>query len=168
MAFSALWQTANRTNARLKATIGGFHGPLTFFIESPSFFDNSFDMYPIGEKTEVADSEKRTPEVNFRLFFSTFQKNHFFSKIHIFDPPEPRKRASESHQVEVGRGLQMSPRLHFPLPKGNLSELPGPKGTQNQVRRTTFLLRGESGFVYWAARGSQGCPGVPRGAQGCR
>ena len=55
----------DRANARLKATIGGFHGPLTFFIESPSFFDNSFDMYPIGEKTEVADSEKGTPEVKF-------------------------------------------------------------------------------------------------------
>ena len=69
MVFRALWQTANRTNARLKATLGGFHGPLTFFIEVPSFFDNSFDIYPIGEKTEVADYEKRTPEVKFRLFY---------------------------------------------------------------------------------------------------
>ena len=70
MAFRALWQTANRANARLKATLGGFHGPLTFFIENQSFFHNSFDLYPIGEKTEVADSEKRTPEAEFRAFFS--------------------------------------------------------------------------------------------------
>ena len=61
---------ANRPNARLKATLGGFHGPLTFFIENQSFFHNSFDLYPIGEKTEVADSEKRTPEAKFRPFFS--------------------------------------------------------------------------------------------------
>ena len=71
VAFRALWQTANRANARLKATLGGFHGPLTFFIENPSFFHNSFDLYPIGEKTEVADSEKRTPEAKFRPFFSS-------------------------------------------------------------------------------------------------
>ena len=81
MAFRALWQTANRANARLKATLGGFHGPLTFFIENPSFFANSFDLYPIGEKTEVADSEKRTPEVKFRPFFhhflNPFQKSIF-------------------------------------------------------------------------------------------
>ena len=37
----------------------------TFFIENQSFFDNFFDRYPIGEKTEVADSEKRTPEAKF-------------------------------------------------------------------------------------------------------
>ncbi len=43
---------------------------LDFFIENQSFFDNSFDRYPIGEKTEVADSEKRTPEAKFRPFFS--------------------------------------------------------------------------------------------------
>ena len=41
-----------------------------FFVPNPSFFDNSVDLYPIGEKTEVADSEKRTPEVKFRPFFS--------------------------------------------------------------------------------------------------
>ena len=80
MAFRALWQTPNRANARLKATLGGFHGPLTFFIENQSFFDNCFNLYPIGEKTEVADSEKRTPEVKFRLFFSTCQKIAFSQK----------------------------------------------------------------------------------------
>ena len=47
-------------------------------IENQSFFDNSFDRYPIGEKTEVADSEKRTPEAKFRLFISTFQKITIF------------------------------------------------------------------------------------------
>ena len=46
----------------------------SFFVPSPSFFDNSVDLYPIGEKTDLADSEKRTPEVKFRPFFSTFQK----------------------------------------------------------------------------------------------
>ncbi len=86
MAFRALWQTANRANARLKATLGGFHGPLTFFIENQSFFANSFDLYPIGEKTEVADSEKRTPEVKFRPFLSSFQKITFSQKTSLFRP----------------------------------------------------------------------------------
>ena len=50
-----------------------------FFVQISSFFDNSFDRYPIGEKTEVADSEKRTPEVKFRPFFSNilvFPESH--------------------------------------------------------------------------------------------
>ena len=84
----ALWQTANRANARLKATLGGFHGPLTFFIESQSFFANSFDPYPMGEKTEATDSEKRTPEIKFLPFFSTFQQIAFSHKIYIFAPQD--------------------------------------------------------------------------------
>ena len=48
---------------------------LTSFIENQSFFDNSFDRYPIGEKTEVADSEKRTPEAKFRPFIFLFSQN---------------------------------------------------------------------------------------------
>ena len=55
-----------------------------FFIENQSFFDNSFDRYPIGEKTEVADSEKRTPEAKFRPFFSSilvFPEFMFFSHV---------------------------------------------------------------------------------------
>ena len=110
MAFTALWQTANRANARLKATLGGFHGPLTFFIENQSFFANSFDLYPIGEKTEVADSEKRTPEAKFRPFCSMFQKIVVLKNPHCMAcragefgfvyccEREPRKRAAESHQ----------------------------------------------------------------------
>ena len=83
MAFKAFWQTANRANARLKATLGGFHGPLTFFIENQSFFHNSVNLYPLGEKIDLADSEKRTPEPKFRPSFSMFQKIAFL-KIHIF------------------------------------------------------------------------------------
>ena len=49
---------------------GNFFVDWTFFIENQSFFDNSFDRYPIWEKTEVADSEKRTPEAKCRPFFS--------------------------------------------------------------------------------------------------
>ena len=56
----------------------------TFFIENQSFFDNSFDRYPIGEKTEVADSEKRTPEAKFRPFISMFQKITVFQKNTLF------------------------------------------------------------------------------------
>ena len=68
MAFRALWQTPNRANARLKATIGGFHGPLTLFIEIPLFFDIPFNPYH-SEKIDIADSEYRTPESKFRLFW---------------------------------------------------------------------------------------------------
>ena len=93
MAFSGLWQTANRANARLKATLGGFHGPVTFFIENPSFCHNSFILYPIGEKIDLADSEKRTPEVKFRPFFRGIPKNGFFSEIHLFS------------RLPVGEGL---------------------------------------------------------------
>ena len=56
-----------------------FFVDLTFFIENQSFFDNSFVLYPVGEKTEVADSEKRTPEAKFRPFFSSilvFPESH--------------------------------------------------------------------------------------------
>ena len=56
-------------------------------------------MYPIGEKTEVADSEKRTPEVKFRLFFSTFQ-NIFFSQRSIF--LTPLDRASARLKATIG------------------------------------------------------------------
>ena len=31
---------------------------LTLFVKIPSFFDNSFHLYPIGEKIDLADSEK--------------------------------------------------------------------------------------------------------------
>ena len=48
--------------------------------DSQSFFDNSFDRYPIGEKTEVADSEKRTPEAKFLFFkYSCFPRIQVFS-----------------------------------------------------------------------------------------
>ena len=50
-----------------------------FFVPNPSFFDNSVDRYPIGEETEVADSEKRTPEAKIRPFFSSilvFPESH--------------------------------------------------------------------------------------------
>ena len=89
MAFRALWQTANRTNVRLKATLGGFHGPLTFFIENQPFFHNSFILYPLGEKIDLADSEKRTPEAKFQPFFSMFQKIAFSENPHFlfFRPP---------------------------------------------------------------------------------
>ena len=67
--------------------LGVEFGPCADFIKkkiivNQSFFDNSFDRYPIGEKTEVADSEKRTPEAKFRPFFSNilvvpeFQNGH--------------------------------------------------------------------------------------------
>ena len=59
-----------------------------FFIENQSFSDNSFDRYPIGEKIDLADSEKRTPEAKFRLFISAFQKITVFQKKSTFvDPP---------------------------------------------------------------------------------
>ena len=110
MAFRALWQTANRANVRLKTTLGGFRGPLTFCIESQSFFHNSFNLYPLGEKIDLADSEKRTPEAKFRPFFSMFQKIVFLKNPHCMAwragefgfvycrEREPRKRAAESHQ----------------------------------------------------------------------
>ena len=115
MAFRALWQTANRANARLKATLGGFHGPLTFFIENQSFFHNSFNLYPLGEKIDLADSEKRTPEAKFQPFFRCSKKSLFLKNPHCMAwragefgfvycrEREPRKRAAESHQVKKGR-----------------------------------------------------------------
>ena len=36
---------ANRANARLKATLDGFHSPITRSVENPSFFDNSFNSH---------------------------------------------------------------------------------------------------------------------------
>ena len=60
-----------------------------FFVPNPSFFDNSVDLYPIGEKTEVADSEKRTPEAKFRPFFSTFQNMSAFGNGFAVEQENP-------------------------------------------------------------------------------
>ena len=65
-----------------------------FFIENQSFFDNSFDRYPIGEKTEVADSEKRTPEAKFRPFVSSIL---VFPESH-----KNKKKQGGSHDLPIG------------------------------------------------------------------
>ena len=50
---------------------------------------NSFILYPLGEKIDLADSEKRTPEAKFQPFFSMFQKINFLKNPHFlfFRPP---------------------------------------------------------------------------------
>ena len=55
----------------------------TFFVKIPSFFDNSFHLYPVREKSYLADSEKRTPEITFRPFLSSVQKSNFAKKNNI-------------------------------------------------------------------------------------
>ena len=80
----------------MKATIGGFHRPLTgsieiplFVVEIPLFFDVPLNPYH-SEKIDIADSEYRTPESKFRLFLLTSSE-----KVEKHETAQTR---SESHQ----------------------------------------------------------------------
>ena len=115
-----LWQTAKRANARLKATLGGFHGPLTFSIENTSFFHNSFILYPSGRKSTSLIPKNALPRRNSDLFSRCSKKSLFLKNPHCMAwragefgfvycrEREPRKRAAESHQaIKETEGLHV-------------------------------------------------------------
>ena len=82
--------------------------PFHIFHRNPSFFDNSFDRYPIGEKTEVADSEKRTPEAKFQPFLYHHSKKskmlEIFEQLVIFEKMEDRMLGESGVAIRRNRG----------------------------------------------------------------
>ena len=153
MAFRALWQTPNRANARLKATLGGFHGPLTFFIENPSFFHNSFILYPKGRKATSLIPKNALPRRNSDLLSRCSKKSLFLKNPHCMAwragefgfvycrEREPCKRAAESHQVEECTSL--------PQPCGGVGLKPHQRASESHYRwlsRPFNIFHQKSGF----------------------